>query len=236
MEELKQDLMKRNYPFLLINDGIEKAMEKDIKELRQVKEKLNQNQIIPFVSTFNPQNPELFSVIKQNEHILEESDTMKSILEKTPFLKSKRQAWNLQRILTRARFDKQASETIVKKCNRGNCGLCKHLLEGKNFEFVNGKTFTVNASMSCDVKNVVYVITCRGCNENYIGETVNLRHRTTVHNQQTRDPSTRMIPLSAHIDNCSDKDPKYYIFPFYKVKTMDAAVRKMKESYLIDVF
>ena len=36
--------------------------------------------------------------------------------------------------------------------------------------------------------------------------------------------------------NCSDKDPKYYIFPFYKVKTMDAAVRKMKESYFIDVF
>ena len=89
MEELKQDLMKRNYPILLINDGIEKTMEKDIKELRQVKEKLNQNQIIPFVSTFNPQNPELFSVIKQNVHILEKSDTMKSILEKTPFLKRK---------------------------------------------------------------------------------------------------------------------------------------------------
>ena len=125
MKELKQDLMRRNYPILLINDGIEKAMEKDIKELRQVKEKLNQNQIIStFVSTFNPQNPELFSVIKQNEHILEESDTMKSILEKTPFLKGKRQAWNLQRILTRARFAKQASKYIVKKCNRGNCGLC----------------------------------------------------------------------------------------------------------------
>ena len=28
-----------------------------------------------------------------------------------------------------------------------------------------------------------------------------------------------------------DKDPKYYIFPFYKVKTMYATVRKMKESY-----
>ena len=51
----------------------------------------------------------------------------------------------------------------------------------------------MNASMSCDVKIVVYVITCRGCNEIYIGETVNLRHRTTVHNQQIRDPSTRMI-------------------------------------------
>ena len=84
MEELKQDLMKRNYPILLVNDGIEKAMEKDIKELRQVKEKLNQNQIIPFVNIY-PQNPELFSVIKQNEHIQEESDTMKSILEKHPF-------------------------------------------------------------------------------------------------------------------------------------------------------
>ena len=44
------------------------------------------------------------------------------------------------------------------------------MLEGNHFTFANQKTFKVNAAMSCDVKNVIYVITCRGCGENYIGE------------------------------------------------------------------
>ena len=43
-----------------------------------------------------------------------------------------------------------------------------------------------------------------------------LRKRVTVHNQQIRDPSTRMLKISAHFDSCARKlTPKYYIFPFY---------------------
>ena len=64
MEELKQDLMKRNYPILLINDGIEKAMEKDIKELRQVKEKLNQNQIMEITFKYEQY------VLNENDYLL----------------------------------------------------------------------------------------------------------------------------------------------------------------------
>ena len=125
-----------------------------------------------------PNNLELYGIIiKQNQHILEESDTMRSVLIGTPLLKSKLQAWNLQRILTRAMLNNQATENIVRKCHRRNCGLGKHLQEGKTFELTNKKTFTVNASMSmsCDVKNVICVILCRGCIGKYIGETNNLR-------------------------------------------------------------
>ena len=53
--------------------------------------------------------------------------------------------------------------------------------------------------MSCDVKNVIYVMKCRGCGEEYIGETGNfLRKRVTVHNQQIRDPSTRMLKVDIY--------------------------------------
>ena len=236
MEELNQDLIKRKFPILLIQNGINKAMEKNQCDLRQVKNKNVDKEYIPYVSTFNPNNPDLFGIIKQNQHILERSDIMESVLKQKPLLKSKRQAWNLQRILTRARFDSHTIENVVTKCHRGNCGLCKHMLEGNHFTFATQKTFKVNAAMSCDVKNVIYVITCRGCGENYIGETTNLRHRTTVHNQQIRDPGTRKIPLSAHLDTCSNADPKYFIFPFYKMPTMESSRRKMKEAHFIKCF
>ena len=51
---------------------------------------------------------------------------------------------------------------------------------------------------------------CKGCGEEYIGETGNyLRKRVSVHNQQIRDPSTRMLHVSEHISTCANRqDPK----------------------------
>ena len=40
---------------------------------------------------------------------------------------------------------------------------------------------TLNSDMSCTVKIVIYVITCRECGKYYIGETNNLRKRTTCY-------------------------------------------------------
>ena len=72
---------------------------------------------------------------------------------------------------------------------------------------------------------------------NYIGQTGDkLRNRKTVHEQQIRDPSTRQMPVSAHIDNCCKTEPKFSIFPFYKFQNDDVSARLSKERYFIDVF
>ena len=44
---------------------------------------------------------------------------------------------------------------------------------------------------------------CAGCSLEYKGETGNLRKRVTVHNQQIRDPRTRILKVSADIDTCA---------------------------------
>ena len=47
---------------------------------------------------------------------------------------------------------------------------------------------------------------CRGFGEEYIGEAGNfLRKKATIHNQHIRDPQTRMIKVSEHIDICAKK-------------------------------
>ena len=82
------------------------------------------------------------------------------------------------------------------KCKRPNCALCECIEEGNSYNF-NGKVFYVNETMSCDVKNVNYVIKCNVCKELYIGKTGDkLRTRRNIHAQQIKDPSTRHIPLS----------------------------------------
>ena len=236
MKELHQSLIKRGYPTAVIDDAISKATRMNRDVLLQTITKL-EDQKVPYVSTFNPNNPEIFTEIRKNLPILFRSETMKRALGDKQIIKSKRQPQNLKRILTNAKFSLNDNcENSVTKCGRSNCGLCSQLIEGTEFDFKNGKIFKVNAPMTCNAKNVVYVILCRGCNELYIGETNNLRKRVIVHNQQIRDRSKRMIPLSGHIDKCSKLNPKYFIFPLFKEKRNSTVRRKEKEKFFINTF
>ena len=87
--------------------------------------------------------------------------------------------------------------------------------------------------MTCESKNVIYVMKYIGCGNKYIGETGNfLRERVTVHNQQIRNPKTRMLYVSEHMCNYARQfNPKYYMFPFYKMYFDNASLRPAKEMY-----
>ena len=89
--------------------------------------------------------------------------------------------------------------------------------------------------MTCEVKNVVYVMKCRVCKEEYIGELGNyLRRRVTVHNQQIRNPKTRMLSVSGHLSICAHQmNPQFYIFPFYEMYLDSTSLRRAKENYFI---
>ena len=118
------------------------------------------------------------------------------------------------------------------KCKEPRYGLCKYLKEGSSFNF-KGKQFNINADMTCTVKNVIYVIECQGYRKYYIGETDNLRNRTQLHNQHIKHAHLRMIPVSGHIASCSKIDPKYFIFPFFKINSDSIIDRKEKEKLFI---
>ena len=107
---------------------------------------------------FNPNNPEIFPEIQQNKSILLRDERLKTIYNNKTFLKSKRQPPNLKKLLTKARFSNTWKQNFqVTKCKEPICGLCKHIKEGSTFSFKD-KNFTVNADMTCTVKNVIYVI------------------------------------------------------------------------------
>ena len=217
MQGLKSFLIKQHYPKQIIAHGLQKAISLDKHVLRMITTKGKEN-IVPKVSTYNPRDPEMFSVIIENMPILQKDEKMRKILSNYKFIKSKRQPYNLKRLLTKAKF---TSNDIceVRKCTKSNRGLFIHLLEGNSFQFNCGMNFKVHDDMTCEVKNILYVMKCRGCGEEYTGEIGNvLRKRVTIHSQQIRDPRTRMLQVSGHFDECaSHLNPKYYIFPSYKM-------------------
>ena len=236
--DLKKYLLKRKYPVKLIEDAISKVHSLDRRKLLSKSDKTDETNTIPYVTTFNPYNPEIYPDIKQLKTILHRNNELHEVFKNKVFLKSKRQPPNLKRLLTKAKFTNNINNDCqcnVTKCNEPRCGLCKYIKEGPSIHFKD-KLFTVKDNMSCKAKNVIYVIQCRGCNEQYIGETVNLRNRVTLHNQHIRHAELRKIPVSKHIADCSDHDPKYSIFPFFQMKTDSIIKRKEKEKYFIRTF
>ena len=143
------------------------------EELRKVKppEENNNNINIACVTTYNPNNPNVLSTIKNTLPLLKQSPQMNKIVDKIKIRNSKRQPPNLKRILTRARFqlEEHIQTTKVTKCNQSLCGTCKHLKEGNNIVLQPlGFNFNIKQPMSCTVRNVIYYYTCQGCKEQYI--------------------------------------------------------------------
>ena len=160
---------------------------------------------------------------------------MKEVLSKYSFIKSKRQPPNLKRLLTHAKYSENQNTPIISRCGRSNCGLCKYIIIGEKFKTKSGHTLNVRVSMNCEVKNVVYVLICNGCQEEYVGETNELRKRITVHRQHIRDPSVRKLKVSEHIDRCASTEPKFKVFPAFKMKTDGVADRRLREKQIINL-
>ena len=65
----------------------------------------------PYVSTYNPNNTEMFGILKYYIHIVSNDQTMREALAKSKIFKSKRQPHNLKKLLTKAKFEGQRSRT-----------------------------------------------------------------------------------------------------------------------------
>lgn len=235
LEELKTYLIKQHYPENLINAGINKSLNIPLTELRKTKPKEDQNpENIPFVVTHNPRNHNILGSAKRFLPILEQSNNMKNLLRKSNIINSRRQAPNLKKLLSAAKFTSTDERKCVKRCGDPRCGTCVHLEEGNEKILKSGKRLNPNASMDCKTLNVIYCLTCPTCGEHYIGQTNKLNARVRVHKQQIRDPSVRNTPCCEHFANCGGGNFK--IFPFYKMWNENEIARQTKEDYFIRLF
>ena len=239
-DELHNTLKSRGYPNKIIDDAVKKAKGLNRTEI------LNHNvvhkkdhDVLPYVSTFNPRNPELFPTIKSNIEMLKNDKKMKSIIEKKTLIKSKRQPQNLKNILSSSRYDStKKTGSQLAKCENKRCGCCEYIHNKETFNY-NGKTLGPrgqSSPLNCASKNLLYGMICGGCQELYIGQTGDtLRARVRVHKQQIRDARYRMLPVSGHIETCGKG--RFSIIPFYKFWPDDGVNKRLiLERHFMNIF
>ena len=117
------------------------------------------------------------------------------------------------------------------------CKCCSDIKETSNVVFhKTGQDFKITSELTCESKNLIYVIFCNGCDEYYIGETSDhLRARARVHRQGIVNNTS--IAVDRHIFSCAKHlSNKFEIIPFYKMKTSSKSERLAKEAYFISKF
>ena len=62
--------------------------------------------------------------------------------------------------------------------------------------------------MTCDSRNLIYVVICPTCKEEYIGETgigdSKLRDRVRIYRQHIRQPEHKKLKVEKHLRTCGE--------------------------------
>ena len=112
------------------------------------------------------------------------------IFKETPVVAYRRSP-NLRDLLVRAKLQNTGNATQPNhsfgtfRCNsKHGCLACPHIdNERTNYTFINN-TGEIKQQMTCKSTNLIYMIECKRCKKQYIGETKRtLRERFTEHRQ-----------------------------------------------------
>lgn len=105
---------------------------------------------------------------------------------------------------------------------------CPILTEDLQFTFQQEETLIIKTNFTCASQNLIYLLTCSGCNQNYMGQRgFTLRHRVTLHKEQTHFSQYSQIVLSEHIDRYTrNETPNFRIFPLYQCKHLQECLNK----------
>ena len=133
LSELKTSLRKQKYPIALIENSMKRALQVPLNELRKPKE-IRREEIIPFLSTGNPNNPNIFPIIRQTFENLQHSKTMSNVFSGKKLINSICQAPNLERLLCKSRF-MPVEENFPVNCCGKYCICCPYLLKSSSYLF-----------------------------------------------------------------------------------------------------
>ena len=170
MDELQKILYSQKYPQNLIQEAIRKVAGIPTENLRALKAKTDSNNLT-FVLTFNPNNKNVFPLIQTAFKSLQQSFETKAYFKDIKLIKSIRQPSSFKKRLTRAIYSNK-KEQCSKKCNTTRCACCNYIKEGSFHTFkTTGDIFYLKEDMTCKNSDLIYVVICSTCNEEYIGET-----------------------------------------------------------------
>ena len=126
----------------------------------------------------HPNLPPLRNITNDNHHILHTSDRLQRAVPQTPVLAYRRPR-NLRDLIVQAKVPPLTDVNSPPiqhgnfRCGTNQCVVCKdHMKEGDTFtSHSNSTSHQIRGNITCSTSNVIYLISCRVCGIQYVGET-----------------------------------------------------------------
>jgi len=121
----------------------------------------------------------------------------------------------------------------VAKCNKRFCKCCETINVGDTFTSTNTKQqYYVEDDMDCNSENVIYIITCKRCRQQYVGETERrLKDRLNGHRSNIKNKQNTAVAI--HFNNYGHSITDLNIMPIEKLKHSDKKLRQNQEKFWI---
>ena len=180
--EYKGYLINQGYNKKLVHKQFEKVLSLDRSSLLKVKKRPKFSNVIPLVTDFNTNLPNVSKILRRNLHILESTELLKRFFPIKRIITAYRRPKNLKEILAPSKLrdrigtsETDNSETGCDKCTSRRCDLCSNYFESarKFSSFVTNKYYTIKQKLDCKSKNVIYLASCNKCKLQYVGSTRN---------------------------------------------------------------
>ena len=111
-----------------------------------------------------------------------------------------RRARNLSSYLVSAKLYPLERQTGSRKCKKASCQVCDNISETNKFaSSVTGEEFLINHKLNCSDKCLIYLLCCKVCDIQYMGETTNyFRHRWNNYKSNHRKACKGEVVSQAH--------------------------------------
>ena len=242
--------LKRGYPFKSLKKHYSRAKSYTQNELLETTTKKTVDTPV-LVCQFNPTNPDIKGLVMKNWNIIQNSEDTEKIFKNRPLI-GFRKLPNLRNILTSSTIS-YPPQVITQKGNRPNTtctrlGKCTYCPRIKKVESIvssyTKKTYKCRnlpskVYLTCELSNLIYLITCKKCGLQYVGETKRpFRNRIYEHTRSIAlDQELRSTPVSRHFtqNNHSVKDMEFSILHWMgNSNTPDSTPsRRSQELYYI---
>lgn len=140
---------------------------------------------------------------------------------------------NFKKILTRSKLE-NISKGAFRCCGSKKCLTCRfHATDNTKFKSeVTKKHYEFQNNMYCKSKNIIYLITCRQCKKQYVGETGReLRERVNDHRSAIKNKKDTPIAVHFNLINHSILDLQIVPIEIISNTAKSLACRRIREAH-----
>jgi hypothetical protein len=227
--EMIGHFVRQGYPHSKVQQAMRKAQEKTRDQLiSPTPRELVKEEKLFLITTYQPEFGALKDIVTSNWDLLKKSIATKKVAD-LKLIVGYRRPKNLRDLLFKAKLDYHPERaqndqpvrdpsTPLNQCKRKDCRYCTKLdTSGRIKSSYTGREYMAKHNVSCQSNNLIYCITCKKCNVQYVGQTKRrLMDRFQGHFGviQRNDPSS---DIAAHFNSTNHngtQDLKIHIGDF----------------------